>query len=52
MTTKIADFFSNNSVKCKTQLLESLISLILAVEKDIKPYVPHIMQPLITSMES
>ena len=38
----------NNSVKSKTQILEGLVSLILAVEKDFQPYASQFMSHLAT----
>lgn len=48
ITDKILEMFMNSNTKCTSQLLESLISLILAVENEFEPYatlfLPHLLE--------
>ncbi|CDW74550.1 microtubule-associated protein spiral2-like [Stylonychia lemnae] len=50
--TKISEFFQNNAIKCKTQLLEVLIILVNTVGIEIHSHVPTLIQHIATSMEN
>jgi hypothetical protein len=43
MAEKLLELFSTPSIKCATQLLECLISLILAVELNFGSYAPNFL---------
>ena len=50
MSTRLADILQSSTCKCQVQLLESLISLILAVETDFSAYTPLFLPSLLECM--
>src|SRR5690606_2737080 len=50
LSDKIMSILSSNSCKCHTQVLESLISLVLAVEEDFEPYAVNFLPYLLECM--
>ena len=50
ITNRLLETLRHSTCKCQTQLLEGLISLILAVEMDFEPHAIKFLTPLLESM--
>jgi hypothetical protein len=48
----LVEFLSNNTVKCKTQVFESLIAYILAVDQDFLTYASHYLPYLLENISN
>jgi len=52
LTNSLLELTQNSSLKCNTQVLETLISLVLAVEYEFEPYAHNFVPVLIDAMQN